>query len=75
MLKDKDFYFLDKDNNPSNQIFIQNFNQLFSELENKELSSLGRFGIKSLFKNIAAPFLYLYIVVDSSSLVVVLPDQ
>ena len=51
MLKDKDFYFLDKDTNPSNQIFIQNFNQLFSELENKELSSLGRFGIKSLFKN------------------------
>ena len=51
MLKNKDFYFLNKDTNPFNQIFIQNFNQLYSELKNKELSFLGKIGIKSLFKN------------------------
>ena len=51
MLKDKDFYFLNKDSNPSNKIFIQNFNQLYSQLKDKELSFLGKIGIKSLFKN------------------------
>ena len=51
MLKNKDFNFLNKDSNPSNKIFIQNFNQLYSELKNKELSFLGKIGIKSLFKS------------------------
>ena len=51
MLKDKDFYFLNKDSNPSNEIFIQTFNQLYNELKNKDLSFLGKIGIKSLLKN------------------------
>ena len=51
MLKDKYFYFLTKDSNPSNKIFIQNFNQLYNELKNHELSFLGKIGIKSLFKS------------------------
>ena len=51
MLKNKDFNFLNKDSNASNKIFIQNFNQLYSELKNKELSFLGKIGIKSLFKS------------------------
>jgi len=51
MLKDKDFYFLNKDSNPSNKNFIQNFNQLYSELKDNELSFLGEIGVKSLFKN------------------------
>ena len=51
MIKDKNFYFLTKDSNPFNKIFIQNFNQLYNELKNHELSFLGKVGIRSLLKN------------------------
>ena len=51
MLKDKDFYFLNKHSNSSNEIFIQNINSIYAELKDKEISFLGQLGIKSLFKS------------------------
>ena len=53
MLKDKDFYFLNKDSNPSNKIFIKNFNQLYSELKDEQLSFLGKISIENSKNNMA----------------------
>ena len=52
MLKNKDFYFLRDELHSSNQIFIQNFNQLFSEIKDTEFSFFGQIGIKKLFNDL-----------------------